>query len=385
MNIFSQFLRNGVLTSLSLALCFVAFAPRVRAEEPERPMKVYADGLKTVKDGATLHHAEMSGCAYQGHTVKNVDFSWAHMREAALYDMTFINCNFYKADMQGLYCSGNTRFIDCNFTNAKITGAVNLPLTPDSFRQTDDFQRKKLEYTTILLIVNPDYQLDLSGFTIYKSDVMRYPQGRLELKLTDARLFDTSCAYSELLDSRSFKERSLYGIHIHSEDYSNVDFSNFVIFNCCFDAAVPKTPIDSPRVVDPKFDGANFSNAVVINCWFFGNISFEQLKSTWNYQNGRYDWGVVPDNLQRQIDAALKREGREPIKPSYPSDQICNRPFSRQANTFEPKDYTPLYHNSPEEIEQLMKARKEALLADTEAWIAKLEAKAPSENATETK
>lgn len=390
MNIFSQFLRNGVLTSLSLALYFVAFAPRVRAEEPERPMKVYADGLKTVKDGATLHHAEMSGAAYRGHTVKNVDFSWARMREAALYDMTFINCNFSNADMQGLYCGENTRFIDCNFTDAKITGAVNLTLTPDSFRQTYDFQRKKLEYTTILLIANPDYQLDLSGFTIYKSDVLRYPQWRLELKLTDARLFDTTCAYSELLDSRSFKERSLYGISIHSEDYSNVDFSNFVIFNCCFDAPIPKNPIDShpidsPRFVAPKFDGANFSNAVVINCRFHGNISFEQLKSTWNYQNGRYDWGAVPVDLQRQIDDALKREGREPIKPSDPYYQIRNRPFSRLANSFEPKDYTPLYHNSPEEIEQLMKARKEALLADTEAWIARLEAKAASEPAPETK
>ncbi len=390
MNIFSQFLRNGVLASLSIALFFVAFAPRIRAEEPKHPMKVCAGGvLHTVTDGATLHHAVMFGESYRDHTIKNVDFSWACMNETALYHMTFINCNFSNASMQGLYCGENTRFIDCNFTNAKITGAVNLTLTPDSFRQTYDFQQKKLEYTTIHLIVtDPNYQLDLSGFTIYKSDVERHPQGPLKLKLTDARLCDTSCAYSELLDSRSFKERALYGINIRGVDYSNVDFSNFVIFNCCFHSSLdpdPNPPKSSPRIVDPKFDGANFSNAVVINCWFHGNISFEQLKSTWNYQNGRYDWGVVPPDLQRQIDAALRREGREPIKPRYPSDQIRNRPFSRQANTFEPKDYTPLYHNSPEEIDQLMKAQKEARLARTESAIAELEAEASPASAPETK
>lgn len=371
MNIFSQFLRNGVLTSLSLALCFVAFAPRVRAEEPERPMKVYADGLKTVKDGATLHHASMYSEAYRGHTVKNVDFSYADMREAAFYDMRFINCNFSNADMRGLYCDEYSYFSGCNFTDAKIAGAVNLALSPDSLRQTYDFQQKELKYTTIHLLINSDYELDLSGFTIYKSDVAAYTGStgpKLKLKLTDAWLYDTKCRFNEILDSRSFKERTLYGLTIDG-DFINADFSNFIIFDSWFRG---------------NCDGADFSNAVIVSTQFSGNLSLEQLKSTWNYQNGRYDWGSLPDALEEQIDELLKREGREPRKSvGFP---IVWRPLHYVFPSADPPSVpTPLYHASPEEVEQSMQAQKEARLARTESKIAKLEAKAPSASAPETK
>lgn len=370
MNIFSQFLRNGVLTSLSLALCFVAFAPRVRAEEPERPMKVYADGLKTVKDGATLHHASMYSEAYRGHTVKNVDFSYADMREAAFYDMRFINCNFSNADMRGLYCDEYSYFSGCNFTDAKIAGAVNLALSPDSLRQTYDFQQKELKYTTIHLLINSDYELDLSGFTIYKSDVAAYTGStgpKLKLKLTDAWLYDTKCRFNEILDSRSFKERTLYGLMIVG-DFTNVDFSNFIIFDCWFRG---------------NCDGADFSNAVIVSTQFSGNLSLEQLKSTWNYQNGRYDWGPLPDDLEKSIDELLKREGREPRKSApFP---IGWRPLHSVCSTDEPYVHMPLYYASPKEVERSMQAQKEARLARTESKIAKLEAKAPSASAPETK
>lgn len=381
MNIFSQYLRNGVLASLSLALFFVAFAPRVRAEEPKRPMKVWTYSgvnnkvVHTVTDGAKIHNASMYGEAYTGHTVKNVDFSHADMRGVAFYDMVFINCNFSNADMRGLY--GGARFINCNFTDAKIAGAVNLGLTPDNLKQTYDFQQKELKHTTIHLILDSDYELDLSGFTIYKSDVATYtgPTGpKVKLKLTDARLYDTRCRFSEILDSRSFKERTLYGLTLSGSDFTNVDFSNFIIFNCWFGVGSP----------DAKYDGADFSNAVIVSTQFSGNLSIEQLKSTWNYQNGRYDWGPLPDDLEEQIDELLKREGREPRKSvGFP---IGWRPLHYICSADDvPYVHMPLYYASPEEVERLMKAQKEARLARTESAIAELEARAASAAAPETK
>ncbi|MBC7078587.1 MAG: pentapeptide repeat-containing protein [Synergistales bacterium] len=176
-------------------------------------------------------------------------------------------------------------FTNSDFTNARINGLVlgDFTLAFSQLACTSDYRQRGLR---IAVLPCGPYakgflgRCDFSGINLHGSYFAWLPADAI---FTDARI--NRCAIrgltkEQLCSTASYKEGNISGLRLMNADLSGCDFSGMNLSDCCFEQC--------------RLAGAKFDDAVITGVRFLGGksdpafvLTFEQLKSTWNWKHGR--------------------------------------------------------------------------------------------------
>ncbi len=186
----------------------------------------------------------------------------------------------------------------CDFTDADITGAVlRAKITKQQILST-----KNAEWWSGNHGFSWEYcHLSLGeiahGWDFSKETLRGMSFSAVNVKLTDAVIDHTTITNvtkEQLYSTRSYKEGNLAGLHVPwvrgaPTPFVEFDFSRQNLTGC---------------VLWGPFTGAVFTDAVITGADLTNNwhgLTAEQIKSTWNYKNGRMAGVRIPDELRIEL------------------------------------------------------------------------------------
>ena len=291
-------------------------------------------GVTKLENGLDLSRRDLAGVRITDAFLRDVDFSDSNLTGADLRYTQFFRCNFSNANLTNVAITDSGSFRECNFSGAKLqnidisevddspafidcdfTGAT-LTRVP-SFDQWT-FKDCVLKNVRLADVRVPSYSsLDvnatanvkkykefegfsfddapknLSGFVLTRTEFLTDVGG---VDFTNARLTSVRApglSGRQLAQTVNFREKRYEGLALNAANFEKYDFSDAVLTDCRFEK------ID--------FANANFTDAVLLDCSFSAveGLTFEQLKSTWNWKSGRLDLISFDAALQAQVDAAL--------------------------------------------------------------------------------
>jgi uncharacterized protein YjbI with pentapeptide repeats len=207
--------------------------------------------------------------------------------------------DFRGTRLEDAVLSGDLR--QCDFTDASIDGIKILrgKINFSQIASTASFKRRQLWRVTFRVLIEGtcDFSgIDLRGTTLFA--------GRDAL-FRDAIITDSTCTitWAQLATTKSYKEGNLSGLTLKQSDLSGADLS--------------RQNLTGVKFAQCDFARAKLDDAVITNAQFaqvpFGDctgLTLGQIRSTWNYKNGRMAGVVLPkevaDALLRQADSAKK-------------------------------------------------------------------------------
>jgi uncharacterized protein YjbI with pentapeptide repeats len=195
-------------------------------------------------------------------------------------------------------------FSQSDFTNAHILGAIffNGSIRFDQLASTWDYKQRRLRVTLTSVGgrgTEPSEKWDFSHFNLRGSCLWLRPT---DVDFTDATIEDCTLrngiTEAQLYSTRSYRTGNLSGLCLANSDLSGCDLSGMNLSNC--------------HLGHCKFAGADFEDAIITNASFekgeaiaeSDQLTVEQVKSTWNYKQGRMEGIRLPEELAE----ALKRE-----------------------------------------------------------------------------
>ena len=321
-----------------------------------------------LEHGLDLRNKDLSGTRIINRTLADVDFSGSSLLNADLSQTRFVNCSFRNVDFEGATAL-DASFEGCDFTDAWFENNASFWITREQFLSSKNFKEDRAlsyfqpynypyRYTT-----NIDYSgfrfdhvsgLDAAGGTFTNARLIRcafYNMTKEQLCSTwnykNSKLDFLSLSKTEEgislsgLDLSNFRIRYLA---LENYDVSDVNFNDAVIwemllFFCCsgvtkeqlqstwnwknrrFDFCLISTELDWSNTDFSGFTfccesrlcgnvtGADFTDAKFLvegktlalrECQ---GLTLEQVKSTWNYKTGNIEGVLLPEEVQRQLDA----------------------------------------------------------------------------------
>jgi len=237
--------------------------------------------------------------------VKNINFSYSRFNQVCIKDYDFIDCDFsgatfYDVQMLSSVAGG------CNFTDAWINNSL-IPLLSEQLLSTASYKVKNLvgfdfgnAYNTL--------KISFAGFDLRYCDFST--TGLTDCDFTDATIEGASLGrirIEQLLVTKDFKQGLVKGVKLRMHDATAwpehvVDLSKMVFIDCEFDLTW--------RIYDPtKSDWihltgkVDLTDSVISGCQIGNGITLENIKSTWNYKNGRMEGVKLPVEIQKALDA----------------------------------------------------------------------------------
>jgi uncharacterized protein YjbI with pentapeptide repeats len=124
------------------------------------------------------------------------------------------------------------------------------------------------------------------------------------------RFQKTGITKEQLLTTRDFKFAYVSNVSFSDVDFSHSDFSNMNFSGCYFGMTKHLGGNGC------NFTGVKLTDAVISNCNFRGavNLTAEQIKSTWNYKNGRMTAVILPKYLLKEF--GKKELEQDPFEPN---------------------------------------------------------------------
>jgi uncharacterized protein YjbI with pentapeptide repeats len=329
------FLGTAICTSVATSIVY-AFPPRSThiivenlSESDERER-----GVTQLEHGLDLSRRDLAGVRITDAFLRDVDFSDSNLTGADLRYAQFFRCNFSNANLTNVAITDSGSFRECNFSGAKLQNIdisevddspafVDCDFTGATLTRVPSFDQwtfkdcvlKNVRLADVRvpryssLDVNAtanvkkykefegvsfdDAPKNLSGFVLTRTEFLTDVGG---VDFTNARLTSVSApglSGRQLAQTVNFREKRYEGLALNAANFEKYDFSDAVLTDCRFEK------ID--------FANANFTDAVLLDCSFSAveGLTLEQLKSTWNWKNGRLDLISFDAALQAQVDAAL--------------------------------------------------------------------------------
>ena len=323
-------------------------------------VKAFADGAESevipLQDGLDLSRRNLANVY-----VRDVDFSGSDLTGADLRFARFQRCNFSNATLKNVAINDSTTFEKCDFRGAKLRNVERTPVAvvvnPPENDDKDGTRIRKLEPSDEEVFENPTFiACDFTGASltavppldrwtfrdcvfngVYLADVNALGSPSLnvdatanvklykefegvdldaapqdlfgavltrtsfatvggDVDLTDARLTDVTASGltgRQLAQTANFRQKRYVGLRLSDANFDKYDFSSAFLTRCRF------SRID--------FADADFTDAVLHDCEFrdVEGLTFEQLKSTWNWKANALDLASFDAALQAQIKAAL--------------------------------------------------------------------------------
>ena len=298
------------------------------------PPHVLADGkLIELEDGMDLSGKLIEGSFADYRKIyHNINFSKCHFKNVHIYGVAFINTTFRDAVFEGSSCQlnivgKNIDFKDVNFLpvdsprNAAVDNdklycgwylhesrrkswifIIQDYTDDDLLSQTIPYKLKHMD--TISFSCENTKEKDYSNFWFINNG---YAPHNPKSSYKDAWFKDTFMSYltkEQFISTKNYQERVFVGITFSNFNMSssnptvntlleNLDLSTAIFVNCTFRSSMVDT---------------NIQDAVFSNCSLRkeSNLTVEQIKSTWNYNNNRMDLIKLPPNLQKYFDEEKK-------------------------------------------------------------------------------
>ena len=300
--------------------------------------------------GSNFHNADLSQTRFL-----NCSFRGANFNGVVTYDTTFEGCDFndvwfenvflsltgerlmasrnFKEDRFLSHCSGNSlpltsyaNNIDYSgflfssvynfnaeggtFTDASFADCAFINMTKDQLASTWNYKKRDLDSLSLNNTKDEKISLsglDLSNFRIRRLSLTNYDV--TDVDFTDAMIWETlefiSCSgvtKEQLQSTWNWKTGRFDFCLLSTElDWSNTDFSGFTF---CRESRLSGnvtgadfTDAKFLTVLSPKF---TTKSSALEHCQ---GLTLEQVKSTWNYKTGNMEGVVLPEEVQRQLDA----------------------------------------------------------------------------------
>lgn len=269
-----------------------------------------------LKDDIDLSELDLKNCKInrQLSELRNIVFDKSILSGSDLDETCFINCSFRKTNMSGVVAPSSL-FRDCDFADATIIGS-NFVLTKEQFCSTASYRNKSIQGTEFHLDISginfSDYNLRNVGFygsfvhgcnfsdsLISGASFSGKYEKRDHSKDYGYLLIDNfSC--NQLFTTKDYKQGTILDVNFFAVDFSRCNFSKMNLTGCRFN---PFIGIEEKIYCD--FSNTDMTDAVISHCVFHEtkNLTFEQIKSTWNYKVGRMEGIVLPKQIQDLLDA----------------------------------------------------------------------------------
>ena len=244
--------------------------------------------IMTIRDGMDLRSANLTKQKFTNVEIKDSDFSRANFYGADFRQAVFVRCNFSEVRLTDVQTDDYTKFVDCNFEGAFLSGSLIKGIPPEQVKQVR-MAKSRDAFGTAPDYFPADYFSDVAGEPRDFNDevvtgAFENLTGKELARSLSAKRKDYSnvCVYANNAKTRLNQESEYL-------DFTDYDFSDSFLYNCGFSGV--------------DFTGASFENAV-LNKVSFSHcvISFEQIKSTWNYRNNQLDSVLLPGDIQGQLD-----------------------------------------------------------------------------------
>ncbi|MDO4551019.1 MAG: hypothetical protein Q4C96_07190 [Planctomycetia bacterium] len=238
--------------------------------------------------------------------LRNINFSKCRFINTTIKDVHFENCSFKEAKFyEGV--DGNSSISlnsveGCDFTDARFIserGNSQMQISFDG-KYFLQTQNYKSKRLENLRIIFADYSnMDFSDFVLVNSAIFTKRQKGIRYQNA---LFCEGC---HVVNPGSNAKEMIYStLNYQIGVWSGVSF---------FDDVVEGVDFSGMTFIRCRFNslkGTNFTDAKFIYPEFYDSMTLEQIKQTWNYKSGRMDLLKLPEGLQKQVDAELEKEGR---------------------------------------------------------------------------
>jgi uncharacterized protein YjbI with pentapeptide repeats len=247
------------------------------ADYPDLPVTnfITVDGKTiTLKDGLDLSGKDLNGIEIHCNlgVLKNINFNDCNLENANLDETYFENCSFHRCNLFHAFITGKN--IHCDFTDAIIenTSLTSPPLgiTFEQLKSTKSYKDGRL-LNIGLYLTCLDGQVDFSNMNL------------------------TGC----------------YSCKGGTYNHCKIDDLNTFILKY---NSLKRTGQISPRGQSDQCV-INITDSVITDCNFrdFKGITFENVKSTWNYKHGRMEGIKLPEEIQKLLDAEKEKQVRPNI------------------------------------------------------------------------
>ena len=216
--------------------------------------------------------------------IEGVSFASSNLTGANLSEVHFRNCSFRGAKLRRVVLVDTYFDEGCDFKDADITGC-DITLTRAQLESTANFKNRDL---SDLELEGELEGCDFSSFDLSNTKLATYrPECSVKgCNFTNANISGCelqNLTKEQLVSTKSFKERNLYGVLFYGCDFTGVDFTGFDLghFSHC-------------DLTDAKFDNASFAGTGsnsrrTFYCGFERCVlSAEQFYSTRNYKSKRF-------------------------------------------------------------------------------------------------
>ncbi len=240
-----------------------------------------------LEHGLKLVGKDLSGIRINNRTLVDVDLSGSDLHNADFEQTRFLNCSFRNVNFKGVKTLDAT-FEGCDFTDVWFED-TSLNLTREQFLSSRNLKEDRaLSYFCV-----DDYpagytnNIDYSGFCFNRVTGIDAKGGTF----TDACFLRHCSLYNatkdQLISTWNYKNRNLDSISLQGPkdkmaSLSGLDLSNFRIEDLSF--------------WDYDVSGVNFCDAIIWEMLQFfccSGATKEQLQSTWNWKNRRFDFSFV--------------------------------------------------------------------------------------------
>jgi uncharacterized protein YjbI with pentapeptide repeats len=259
-----------------------------------------------------LSHLNFDGCSFRN----------SYFREIGAVFIT--DCSFIGADLRGAcWAICNADLEKCNFKDVRIALDSNRHAFKSIFQYTvlpaviilasKDFKEKNLCGVHGIVDGNGDWSgIDFSGFNLTYSDLGEGCNIRGAL-IHGATIWEQAAKH--LRDTVDFQNGCVADCEFRACDFTSFDFSGINLTGCRF---LPKNPDEDDQknlnMVYKKTNvtGAKFHDAIISNCQFkhVVGLTVAQIKSTWNYKNGKMKGIILPPDIQKALDEEMKQKDK---------------------------------------------------------------------------
>lgn len=202
--------------------------------------------------------------------------------------------DFRDSSLRGAILRGDFR--RCDFTNTGISGSSfeDVRITAKQLASTANYKTRSIEKALLHLNIE-EKAFDVSGMKITDT-TLSCPDCDVTLKdaMIERCLFHFRANKQQMYSTKSYQQGRLLEMTWHDMDMSTGwDFSRQNLTGAGFAKC---------DLTDARFEDAIITNSNFVAC---KGLTAEQIKSTWNYKNGRMAGIVLPEKI---ADALLKEK-----------------------------------------------------------------------------
>jgi len=318
----------------------------VNADVNDLPMTEYiiVDGQKIkLENGLDLSRKDLRGIVIhrQGGSLENIDFNNSNLDGADFHETSFDNCSFRGSRLINLpyFCVGS----DCDLTDAVMENITYLAIPRKQLESTASFKSKSLR--GLDFNCSDLRGVNFSGFNLYKVgfagillDDCDFTDAIIKEcglgggvggaftyeQLRSSSSYYFGMTYEQIRSTKSYKTGALINVKLQlTWPEGHADFSKMNLTGCVFgpggtynhvkidDLGQFRAKSQSGHKDMPEKRGwceqcqLNITDSVITDCdfWYFKGLTLENVKSTWNYKNGRMEGIRFSEEIQKLLDA----------------------------------------------------------------------------------